>query len=620
MADKKIKWETEGADKVADAARDVAESVKEVGEQTEKTAKKADKTAKSSDDVAKSLVKQYLQWAAVKAILIDSVKVFAKVDAEQGRITRNFKQMGMSSAEATAEIERMNGKFRENTQFGVKVSEQTVAYRQLLDVTKDRAKAEEDLALAIDINADNSLGLEKATQALSKVRNGEVEILKELGVLSKDQVTQLAAIKDESLRSQIAMQALRSEFGGAAVANKGLEDNLASSEAQLERVQIAAGKLAASLGEGSASVVGRILDVITFSERGTFTLQNFASAFENFAKQADVASGRLSAFLDNATSDDWLTLIELDLKAWTDEAEKAREDFITEVANRGRAPSGGGSPQQTPEEFRPFGPEFTAEDRIRIEKGRQDANEKAQKDKEKAAADAKREREGLRGGLTGFEDGDVDTFILQQAADVFIDIEKRKTEVLNAEVDKRAEAMAYEGQVREQELAKQEKDFQDWKKAREEAAKEEKKAREARHSAVQQGGAIASQVAAIGIKSDQAQAVVKGAIETANALAAAAIPAPWKAAQHGVAAAAYFAAAGQGGKAVPKGGGGAAPVVAPAVPDSTRQQVDVLGQRPDRTPDRTPIVNNFYTAFPPDPNTLDGLNRAQESAARNVAS
>lgn len=368
MADEKIEFEVDGADQVARAFENLAKGADKAADSVDKSAKSGSAAAESAKGLAKAAAVAKVAYEALKATFVDSVKIFAEVNAEQGRITRNLDQMGASAREQAQALEELNRKFRDNVKYGASVSEQTKVFRSLLDVTKDRAKAEADLALAIDINADNAMGLEAASKAVQKVRAGDVEILRELGVLSKDEAAALASIKDEAKRTEIALNALNGEFRGAAEENLGLEDKLGETEAQLERMQIAMGELVAEIGEGTAGLVGRLFDMITLSERGTFTFDNFTTGIENFTAAIREAGNETGTFLEGLSEVSLEDLQEKGLFGIYDAAQNARAQRNHREAASNPAVDTGPV----------YGPEFTTADAVRIQKAKE-AEEKAKK-------------------------------------------------------------------------------------------------------------------------------------------------------------------------------------------------------------------------------------------------
>lgn len=303
MADheEKFKFITEGAAKAAGDFDKVADASEKV-----ETANK--KTGMSFADLGGAIVAAKAAYDVLNAVIGDSIALYAEVDAEQGRIIRNLEQMGVDAEEASGYIEGLNKKLRANIKFGLGIVDQTRAYRKLLDATKDRAEAESDLALAIDIQADGITDLAGATEALKKARLGDAGVLKELGVLTKNQEQQLSGIKDEAVRTRVAMELLNREFTGAAERNLGLADKLASTEEQINAVKIATGKLVTQLGSEASGLINKLILTEDQLNSGETALGLFAKAMTNLSNQTSVAKDNLGFFLDEFTTEDWLRL------------------------------------------------------------------------------------------------------------------------------------------------------------------------------------------------------------------------------------------------------------------------------------------------------------------------
>jgi hypothetical protein len=298
----KFKFVTEGADS---AARDF----EKVASSTDKVDASSKKAKLSFADMGGALIVAKAAYAAFSAVILESVKLYAEVDAEQGRIVRNLEQMGLGSNEAKRYVDGLNKSMAQNLKYGVGIKDQTVSYRKLLDATKDRAKAEEDLALAIDIQADGVTDLAGATDILAKARQGDAGALAALNVLTKDEIAALSSIKDEATRTAVSMQILTREFQGAGEKNLGLADKMAGTTEQINAVKIATGELVSALAESGMGLIDKLLLTDKQLKDGKTTLELFAAGMRNFAGATKEAATELGKLIDEFTLEDYLKIM-----------------------------------------------------------------------------------------------------------------------------------------------------------------------------------------------------------------------------------------------------------------------------------------------------------------------
>lgn len=607
MAKRKIEWESTGAEKAAKDAKDVARS--------------QDNVASSMGGVTKALGFFTVAYAATKELIVDSLTAYADVDAVQGRIKRNFRQMGLDARQANAELEKQNRLFRENTKYGLKVSEQTKAYDEFLNVTKDVTAATEGLSLATDIQADKEgVDLAQATKIVTEAQNGKITALEKLGILTKDQTKDLAALKDENQRAAIAVQILKDEFSGAAEENAGLADTLAANEANYERLQIAIGQVVAEMGTASTGLIGRTLDVITFSEKGTFTINNFATGMENFADKIGEASTELGKMIDNVEASDFLSndsLLEIGMKA----LDRAENRKARQAAAANQAKKGSGE-----EEF--VGPALDPGTRVAIAKERQEAEAKAAREaaeaerrRKKAAEEAARaEQARWEAQMARFAE---EKRLREEAADAAEEEARRK---LDAAKQFEEEKAAWEQRMRDRKR-KRERDQIEWdkkKKDEEKELEEESTKTKIANAELVASGAI--QGAQMFIKGKAAKNIFQGTTHLAEAAGAVARgittsdPTQFVGAGlHVAAATKFFATAGGGGGSAPPPSAAAGATTTPSaasVPSSTRRDADLAGSREKSSGGGRAVYLSFPSLWPPTRQQVKDTARLLEQSSR----
>jgi hypothetical protein len=326
----KITAETSAA---SDALRDNARAVDEVNTSLQKNEDASNKSAGATAAFAAKLAVAAAAVGALTGAIGDAVDAYANLDAEQGRIIRNLGQMGFTADESAAALDKLNAQFLKNTKYGVGIQEQTELFRQQLDVTKDLALAQEDLALAVDIQADGVTDLKGAMDALTKVRNGDTGALKKLNAATKDQLKDLGKITDESLRAEVAMRILRKEFDGAADANLGLADNMAEVDEKMKAVEIAAGKVAGQVLKGSLGLIDALVLTNEELESGITFLDKFANALTNLADDASRASENMGHFFSEFSTQDAINFFT---------GGKSFTEQVQTIAGRGKAREAGG--------------------------------------------------------------------------------------------------------------------------------------------------------------------------------------------------------------------------------------------------------------------------------------
>lgn len=590
MAEEKftIEFESRGADDVAADLRDVADGARDAGESVERAGTQA---GSFTDAIAKA----GLKLAALKTLVVDSTRAFAAQQAAVGRLDRSWSKSTGTAEQyqrAMAEISKRS------LELGVGYNEQIDALSQLVDQTGNAQTANEDLALAVDIAAQEHRELKDIVELLRKARNGEVDELKNLDGINQDVAQSLAQISDSGERAEVAISRLREAYAGAAEENQGLENRLAALEQGSVRLTAALGKVVVALGDQAGGLIGSTLEYFGILKSEEMTLTNTVTAFENLANA--IANVDVAQLVELSASGGLLGL-----------ALGTNDELVAELRSaadkgKGKAPTGDGSNKPAPgkkqgESVRPMddldkalnasGEEIEAHDKKRaLERQRRlQDEERARKQAHADRMAALRER--------------------QDAEDRHHEAENRRHETTldNLAEERRARTEAAQAAI---DALKKQEDADARK------AGEDQKVYDARLQLEQDvAGASADAAAAIAgsvIENEGAKAAILSAMEAAKAIAAS-FENPAAAIAHGVAAAQFAiiaAKAGRGGPKAKGGGGGAAGARSQRSRD--REDASLLGERARSSgaPAVPPLVVNIQSSFPPSPEQAAALANA----------
>lgn len=503
-------------------------------------------------------------FAGLGAAAKQAVSDYAELDAAQGRLNRSFKQAGADAGAFAAAQKQMLDNMR---QFGVGVLEQTNALRDLADTTGSVAEAQESLNLAIDIASQKNISVEQAAEKVRKVHQGEVEVLKELGVLTKDQAEQLGQVADQSERSSIALQFLSEKYEGAAEANAGLADQLNASKEGAKLMNAEVGNVVASLGDVGVGLIGGLLAAATGADSAASAFDKMRSSLSETASEVREAIPDIQALAAGFLSMDASEAAEFILAGGFANPE-AVFGLVDKGQNARATPTGRPAPRPTGQPA-PAAPGQSASARLAAAP-------------RKGGAKSTPKRGGKRGG-GGMEFGADEALdatgnperaleIAQKKLEMDqtideglrrqLDTEIKLLEIQQMRLDPQLEVVEMqrveEAAIRDKEAAQHrfnaaiEDEKEARKKANKEAAnKEAQKAEQERAKAMDASLSAVDRLSGAFIESEQAKAAISAAIEAARAWAA--YPDVAGMVAHGTAATMFAVAAGQGG-----GGGGAA--------------------------------------------------------------
>jgi hypothetical protein len=120
---------------------------------------------------------------AIIAGLTEATKAAAEHEAGVAKLEQAYKNAGVSTAGMKGDLEEVEAASRRT---GLSTEDSIAAYTKLVTVTKDSAKAHEELATAQDLAAYKGIDVQTATQAIIMAQNGNTRALKEMGIATKD--------------------------------------------------------------------------------------------------------------------------------------------------------------------------------------------------------------------------------------------------------------------------------------------------------------------------------------------------------------------------------------------------------------------------------------------------
>lgn len=641
----RIKIDVESDDASA-KLKNVAEGLGDVNEELGKNESANTEASKASSNFAATAAKAAVAIAGLKAVLIDTLQAYADQDALNGQLQRSLRRTTKDVGSAAAAFKKAQDTFAGNAKFGVGVAAQTAAYRKLVDSTGDAEQSLNDLKLAVDIQAQADVDLAGATDKLMKARQGDTGALKELGVLTKDQEALLASLTDETERADIAMQFLADAFDGAAEENRGLADDLASNEVELENVRVATGKLVGAIWKGSNSLVNGVLELTGVLPEGNTTLSAFAFGMNKFSDATLEASNELKSFLKEVTAGEIAEMLAANsplgklYEALGGETIKFTDVLSREADKQAKVASKlDFTIKDMPDVEGP-----SAEDRLKLALKRNNVEEKRLKTlkKTKEVIEDTGDFTGDFGEEEESQKEQAKVLAAQQKLDLEIQLQEIKnvraatnSEYLQAELDLESQLLKIKGASLDPELerlriaeanlklSKKKEALNLGKKTKKETdlLEDKAKAEATVGDAINlsaQGAAVAADLFGAG---EREKAGISGAMETARAIAAGASGNIAGAVGHGLAAASFFAVAAGAGAGGSGGGGGASAATSVAATGSSfsgsgAEELALAGQSSESRTGTLTITNNYSSVFPPSPEQEREARAATERDAR----
>jgi len=281
---------TGDASSATSAIDSATKSVEGLGKKTAATSKAAAAATKTQQGLVASMKATAAQAAGVIAVLALSAQRYMETDAALGRLANSQKAAGATAAEV-AEQTRIAAESLDL--YGITIQQSSNALQKLNDASGDATKAAKDYALALDIAAQANIKFEDAVNLVAKARKGEVEELKSLRALNKDQAADLGKITDQTKRTDLAIRALTAAYAGSAEANAGAIDKQAAFKAQADELLVGIGDVTVAIGSGASGLVGALAELTGLTEEGDDFFGAFVTGMGNFADAIREVQGPL---------------------------------------------------------------------------------------------------------------------------------------------------------------------------------------------------------------------------------------------------------------------------------------------------------------------------------------
>lgn len=622
MAKRTIEWESKGTDKVVADVKKVTDAegrlskatkgleeqakatkvaIKDLSDDAQKRLKELqDATTKKMESHAKAIKGVAAAVGVAVAAAAKFISAYAETEGVIDRLRRTLESSAEGVDNVNAALKRATDTFRDWHQFGVSTAEMAAALDQLVRTTGDYDQSMQDVSLALDIAAGSGWDFQRAAEAVVRVRRGEVDVLKDLGVLTKDQTDALNSMTNETDRTRTAIVELHKAFGGDAIGTKGVQSALDETIVKLGETEEALGRIANTLLESGTGVVSAVGEFLGLLEEGQHPLDGFNARLNQLAQNFE-DEGLLAG----------IAHVGIGIAGMVNPlAAVAGMAILSSPDEEAAAPSAGGAAPRGPRPDNYFG--WAQVDEV-------PEPQEPEARKEKAAKPSRPDPNRGSDALTGADaptDAEVWQAIWEKA---YYDDAKAQREAYQEKKAADLEYAKHLEEVDERRAAAARRSKEDQEKIEEEQRALRKEA-----NAKNQEMAFAAAEAATGlansfIKDEGAKAIIEGGMQVAYAIAKAANPATApQAIGHAAAAVQFFAVAAQAGV-----GGGAAKKAAPtgagrasALPKATREQADLLGETGPSAAAVAPITVNYHSVWPPTPQQVKETRRLLDADGR----
>lgn len=266
------------------------QSVETLDKKTKSASKSAADAAKKQQGFTASLKASAASAAGLVAVLGLATQRYLETDAALGRLSNSQQNAGATAAEI-AEQTRVAAEALDA--YGITTQQSANALQKLNDASGSATSAARDYTLALDIAAQANIRFEDAVNLIAKARKGEVEELKNLRGLNKDQAQDLGKITDQATRSDLAIRALTAAYEGSAEANASAIDKQAAFKAQADELLVSIGDVTTAVGSGAAGLVGALSEMVGLTESGDDFFGMFVGGMGRFADAIREVQGPL---------------------------------------------------------------------------------------------------------------------------------------------------------------------------------------------------------------------------------------------------------------------------------------------------------------------------------------
>ena len=266
--------------------------------EAEKLAAKLKKTEGSTLDLRGSLRKMGSGLTKVAAGVGVATAAFGKLAlayVEQVKVDKQLqfalRNTGLAASEVAQKFADATAKFAENQQqtiFGDE--EQTAALTRLIRVTGDYDTALGLLDNTLDLATASGKSLQESTKVLGETWAGDLGPLKEVGLLTAEQIKKYNEMEDATLRGAAAMEVLREKIGGARLEIGDVAQSAAQLKNDFGDVEQAAGGFAIGMGD----LLFKMIGFEDKTKKGTSALSGFAGQMTN-------ATENIGVYIDQTT-------------------------------------------------------------------------------------------------------------------------------------------------------------------------------------------------------------------------------------------------------------------------------------------------------------------------------
>ena len=201
---------------------------------------------------------------AVVGVLGAATAAAAEHEASVAKLEQAYKNAGVSTAGMNDSLEEIDASSRKT---GQSTEDNIAAYTKLVTVTKDTAKAHEELGIAQDLAAYKGVSVATAADAIIKANEGNTRALKEMGIATTD-----AAGKQLS-HTAIMQKLTDAVHGQAAAFGQTASGEMARYKESIDQAKVAIGE---ALLPALKSLLGMLQPVFTWLANNQKLIQKLA--------------------------------------------------------------------------------------------------------------------------------------------------------------------------------------------------------------------------------------------------------------------------------------------------------------------------------------------------------
>ena len=231
-------------------------------------------------------------WGAISGAVTKVRDSYVNLDRVQKRLAFGLESTGLSADKAKEKMRGLTAAFEESArQTLFSVEEQSRAFDTIVRTTGDVEGAMDVLTLAMDGATRTGKDLTDASKSLAEAVNGDLGPLKEMGLLTSQQITYFNSITDSTARWEAALEQIKPKLEGARNSISDVTKNSQRLNADAEKLIGTFGKFVAGLGEATASMAG-------FGDE----TNKSQTALGNFADELSTATDNMVQYVKEASA------------------------------------------------------------------------------------------------------------------------------------------------------------------------------------------------------------------------------------------------------------------------------------------------------------------------------